>query len=145
MYLYQLIFRQGTLVHEIMHGIFVIPLCIILYSKTKSLRSLAIAVAVTFLLDLDHLIDYFYYHGFTFDIYRFFANNYFVGRISFVPLHAWEWLLLISFFAYKKGWKSIYAAIALGMFSHLLLDSINVGSFLFYSIIYRYSHIFLLQ
>lgn len=138
MYLYALIFRQGTLVHEIMHGIFVFPLLIILYSKTKSLRQVVIALLVTYLLDLDHLVDYFYYHGFTFDIYRFFANNYFVGHISFVPLHGWEWLAIVSYFASKKGWNSIYTPIAFGMFAHLLLDSINVGSFLFYSFIYRY-------
>lgn len=140
----QYIFHTGIVTHEIMHGLFFLPFGIYLYIKTKSVKHTFIALLVTYFLDIDHLVDYFYYNGLRFDLYTFLANRYFENKISFVPLHGWEWLAFVSFFAYKRGWKSIYIAVAMGMLAHLLLDSITVGSFLFYSIIYRLSLIFLI-
>jgi hypothetical protein len=41
-------------------------------------------------------------------------------------------------FAIKKGWNSYVTAFLMGYLVHLVWDAVNVGSFWFYSIVFRY-------
>ncbi len=144
--LIDIIFHHGLIWHEMEHFLFALPFAILLYCKIKSkkmaIRQVFILFLVAYFLDADHLFDYFLYYGFHFSSSDFFRLNYFTPHgISLVPFHAWEWIGILGYISYKKGWKSIWTSITLGMLSHLILDSFNVESVVFYSIIYRSIHL----
>ena len=124
--------------HELMHGVVALPLAYIIWRKTHAWKNVLILIAFTFLIDLDHLVDYFSYYGFSWHINEVITGEFYAQiRRTFVPLHAWEWAILIGVLAKLRGWKSYYTAILFGLLPHLIFDSIIVGSFIFYSIIYR--------
>lgn len=123
--------------HEIQHVLIAIPFAWYLWNKTKSPKAIILYFIISIGMDIDHLFDFFGYYGFTFDPALFFKLDYFDGPgRAFVPFHAWEWIL-VTFLLFKKTWKVIWLILMFGMLSHLILDSINVGSIIFYSIIYR--------
>ncbi len=124
--------------HELMHTIVVVPLLIVIWKKTENLKFVIVALLSAYLIDIDHLFDYWGFYGLGFNLVDFFKMNYFTGPgLAFVPFHAWEWLIILFYLSYKKGWKSYLTSITLGIFSHLILDAIAVGSVLFYFITYR--------
>ena len=123
---------------EFLHGAAALPFAYILWRKTHTWKNVLILFAVTFLIDLDHLVDYFSYYGFSWHINEVITGEFYQQiRRTFVPLHAWEWAILIGVLAKMRGWKSYYTVILFGLLPHLIFDSIIVGSFIFYSIIYR--------
>lgn len=131
--------ESGLFVDEIMHGVVTLPFVLLLYYKTKSIRFSLVPLFVTYLIDMDHWVDYYLYYGNHISLTKFLELDYFTfsGR-AIVPLHAWEWMLCFSALAYEqKKWKSVYVGIALGMLAHLIWDSHTVGSVAFYSILYR--------
>jgi len=132
---------SGTLsfvFQELAHGAAALPFAYILWRKTHSWKKVLILFAVTFLIDLDHLVDYFSYYGFSLHINEVITGEFYAqARRTFVPFHAWEWVILLGVLAKIRGWKSYYTAILFGLLPHLIFDSFIVGSFLFYSIIYR--------
>lgn len=133
----EFIISQRLLLHEIGHVIIALPFGYYLWKRSKSYSYLAIYFFVTVFMDIDHLFDYWRYYGFGFDPILFLGLGYFEGPgRAFVPFHAWEWII-ISLVLFKKLQKIIILTCALSMLSHLIWDSLNVGSVLFYSIIYR--------
>lgn len=123
---------------EIIHGIFAIPAAFFIWHKTKSIKRVCVLFLMVYLIDLDHLIDFWNYWGFNFDVRKFFDIAYFrLSSTAYVLLHAWEWVILLSFIALKRGWRSYYTVTALAIGSHLLYDMITVNSIVFYSIIFR--------
>lgn len=129
------------LFHEIMHGLLAVPMAYIVWKVTNNKGYVVLLFVVTYLIDLDHLIDYFFFKGqILFNLNEFLTSDYFkrVGHI-FVFLHGWEYVAIIGILSYIKKWNNIYLAIFLGLLIHLVWDSINVGSPLFYSIVYRAS------
>src|SRR4051812_4644602 len=129
MQVYNLLFHQALFPHEIMHGVFATVPAVFLYKKTHSLKLVSVLYLTSYFIDLDHLIDYIFYYGFSFHLSQMLDGNYFnLSGISYVLFHAWEWIVVLLLCAYKKGgWKTYYAAIALGITAHLVLDSLNVG------------------
>lgn len=133
----------GLIAHEILHGLVALPFMVIVWNKTKSYLCVLIVVLTAYFLDLDHLIDYFIFYGFQFSLSGFLSSKYFgLSNRAYVFFHAWEWFFILSLVSLKSGWKSYFTAFSLGLLSHLILDAINVKSFVFYSIIYRASHYF---
>lgn len=133
-----------VITHEVLHGFIALPFAILLYKKTHSLQLVIILYLVTYFIDLDHLVDYFILKGFVFNLYEFGTGTYFyLTDKTYEPFHAWEWIAILGIIGYKKGWKSVFTAISLGLLAHLILDSLSVGSFLFYSILYRISQGFI--
>ena len=129
---------ESLLIQEIFHGVFALPFAYILWKKTTSWKKGFLVIVLSYLIDLDHLLDYFSYYGLTFSLTRFLSADYFVAtKRAFVLLHAWEWAGLLSIFSWKRGWKSIFTLILFAMLPHLIYDTITVRSFEFYSIIYR--------
>ena len=131
--------QSGLFVDEIMHGVVTLPFVALLYYKTKSVKDSLIPLVVTYMIDMDHWVDYVLFYGWDISLAKFVAGDYFdlTGR-AVVPLHAWEWLFIVSLLARKKGkWKSVYTSLAFGVLAHLLWDSYTVGSVVFYSIIFR--------
>ncbi len=130
--------RENLFAHEIMHGIVALPFAILLWKKTKKKRLVVILFIVTYLMDLDHLIDYISFYGFDFSLSNFFGGNYFeITGKAYIPFHAWEWLIIFGVLGKLRGWKSKYTAVALGMLPHLVFDTIIWKHFLLYSITYR--------
>jgi len=124
--------------HELLHGAVALPFAYILWRNTHTWKNFLILFAVVFLIDLDHLVDYFSYYGFSWHINEVITGEFYMqARSSYVPLHAWEWAILLGVLAKIRGWKSYYTAILFGLLPHLIFDSFIVGSFLFYSIFYR--------
>ncbi|KKQ38105.1 MAG: hypothetical protein US53_C0001G0010 [Candidatus Woesebacteria bacterium GW2011_GWA1_37_7] len=126
------------ILQEMIHGIFAIPFAYIIFIKTRSLKSALFVILLTYLLDLDHLLDYFLYFGFKFNVFDFISASYFLNtKRAIVPFHAWEWTLLLFPLSYRKGWRSVFTILLFALIPHLIYDSLVVGSFVFYSIIYR--------
>ncbi len=135
----RLTLENGLLLHEIMHGLLTLPFVYYFWEKTGKYTIALIPLAIAYLLDLDHLVDYWAYYGVGFNFSDFIKMHYFegLGR-AVVPLHAFEWILLLLPFSVGKRKIIAVSAISVGLLVHLLWDSYNVGSIAFYSIIYRF-------
>lgn len=133
-------FHSGLLVNEIFHAAFSVPFAYIAYRKFGKHRYFFYILAFSYLIDLDHLVDYWIYYGFGFDPVRFVALGYFpVKGFAWVPIHAWEWVIAL-FLTYRYVYKKeIIYVLALGILGHLVWDVLSMQSVNFYSIIYRYS------
>ncbi len=97
-----------------------------------------------FLIDLDHLLEYFLVFGWHFNIYNFFDGHQFLtsGLIRLF-FHAWEYvpiLILIAWFFRKNLYaKTIVLVLASSGLVHLVSDVfINNYPWRNYSLIYRY-------
>ena len=80
-----------------------------------------------FLIDLDHLIDYFLAFGWNFRL-DYFLNGYqfFKYEKLYIAFHGWEYVfiaLILVLILKNKIAKTILLALAFGMFFHLSVDS----------------------
>lgn len=123
--------------HEILHGLFVIPGSIYIYYKTKSLKLVILAICITYFIDLDHLIDYFFYYGATFNLSDFLQGNQFVSDNAIIAFHGWEYSIVLYWALRFKNLKWVFLSILAGYLPHLLLDTISTGKIGLYSIFYR--------
>jgi hypothetical protein len=138
--------QSGLFLDEILHGLVAAPFAGLLYYKTKDWKFSLIPILVTYLIDMDHWVDYLLYYGGDISLRNFVAGEYFEKtNRAVVPLHAWEWLFFVGAIAIERGkWKSILTAISLGVLAHLLWDTHTIGSVAFYSILYRISNNFVI-
>ena len=96
------------------------------------------------LIDLDHLIDYFLAFGLSFNL-EYFAKGYQFLKSDkiYILFHGWEYVIILIVLAIwiikNKTAKSVFLALARGLFFHLSVDCItNDGAKIStYSIIYR--------
>lgn len=131
-------FHFSLFTHELLHGVFAAPLAYLIWRKTQSKKLVILVFLSAYLIDLDHLVDYFLYYGLIISPEKFFNGEHFdATQKAYVPLHGWEFLLPLVALSKLKGWNSVYTAILFGAVSHYVLDALTQGSFLFYSIIYR--------
>jgi hypothetical protein len=97
-----------------------------------------------FLIDLDHLLEYFLFYGWHFNFQYFIEGREFVLSDQIhLWFHAWEYVPIILLFAYlvrrRQALAAFLAALALGGLIHLASDClINDYSARNYSLIYRY-------
>ena len=105
-------------------------------------RSIAMAFASLLagtLIDLDHIIDYIYTHGYKTISYRNLieASRNYTYKKLFLFLHSYELLLLILLI-YLLSRKIIWLGIFIGLAQHLLLDQFfNPVRKLFYFLSFR--------
>lgn len=82
-------------------------------------------------MDLDHLIDYFYFKKtLAFNLTEFLSGLYFgQTQKAFIPLHAWEWViaLLVSYFLANRRY-GVVLFLALGIAAQLIYDTYDYGS-----------------
>lgn len=100
------------------------------------------AILGGFLVDIDHLFDYVLAFGLSFHPNYFFSGHMFVvSHKIYVPLHGWEWVIILGFVSYftkRKSYKYFLTALTLGLLSHLIWDQFsNHATTLGYSFIYR--------
>jgi hypothetical protein len=101
-----------------------------------------------FLIDLDHVLEYFMVFGARFNIVYFLESRQFLisDKIRLI-FHAWEYLPLLLFIAFlfrkKEGVKVALVTLAIAGSIHLVSDVfINNYYFRYYSIVYRYQQDF---
>lgn len=97
-----------------------------------------------FLIDLDHVLEYFIVYGPTFNLQYFLQSRQFLVSDKIrLYFHAWEYfpiLLILAFiFRKKNNLKLIFFTFAMAGAIHLVSDVfINGYYFKYYSLIYRY-------
>lgn len=123
-------------IHEIGHMLVYFLGVFLLYLLARnyfSAKNIILGLIFSIIIDIDHLVDYFNLRGFSFDVSDFLSSDYFKlsGKVI-VPLHAWEFvlLLLLFFMFFNKRDKvkhSYLLFVALGIGSHLLYDALYYG------------------
>lgn len=109
---------------------------------------LVVAISGGFLIDLDHLLEYFLVFGPQLNLTHFFQGREFLtSGLIHLWFHAWEWLALLAVLAWllakKRTVKIILLTLALAMAGHMISDSlINHYPFKFYSLSYRAAQYF---
>lgn len=96
----------------------------------KDRKSLIISLFFTFLggvlIDIDHFLDNFLSFGFDFNYDFFIKGEYFIiSNKAYIIFHAIEYVIisgLLSILSKNRKKKMIFASVALGMLSHILID-----------------------
>ena len=101
-------------------------------------------------VDFDHFIDYYLAFGFSWKL-DYFRNGYqfLMTDKIYVLFHAWEYVIILALIAFvvkNKIARSFIAAVALGLFFHLLTDVVvDDMPFRSYSLKYRIENNFELK
>lgn len=113
-----------------------------LFCKYKDIRLVIASFLTGFLIDLDHLFDYFYWAGLRFSLKEFFDPATYVvpTNKAFVLLHGWEFLPILFLLGMKleKKVPGLKYALTLPYLLHLIIDQIpHLNSPLAYFFAYR--------
>lgn len=110
------------------------------FKSYKRISGFAPALLSGFLVDLDHLIDYFIHKGLGFDLSNFISGrHYHETNTAFIFFHSWELVFLLGVLAYFSKKKHIWCPLILGLTLHLLWDYLtNPAHWYTYFIIARY-------
>ena len=134
----------GIYGHEFVHLALSLLVSFFLYRRYRNWKLIPLCLVFGFLVDVDHLFDYFLYFGTSANINNFFNVNSYVhasGKV-YVPLHGWEYII----FFYFAGWiiekkvkiAGLKWAIVLSYSAHLIFDHFSFPHHVLgYSIIYR--------
>jgi len=101
-----------------------------------------------FLIDLDHVLEYFFVFGFNFNLGRFLSGWQFLKSDTiYLIFHAWELVVILFLISYifkiKHQIKVFILILASAMAVHLFSDVlINHYPVKFYSFLYRYQEDF---
>ncbi|UCG35409.1 MAG: hypothetical protein JSW17_01005 [Candidatus Omnitrophota bacterium] len=123
-------------VHTLITGAF----ALLIYFKFERLDYVAFAVFGGIFIDLDHFLDYLLYFK-RFNLKQFLITPYGESKKAYILLHSWElvFILLITGFIFKYIHVLV---LGFGMALHLLVDTLQRGSFLLYCLAYRFRHKF---
>ena len=135
--------------HECIHLVASIIAAYLTYLITGSNLELALIFAIVggFLVDGDHILDYWLTFGFRFKLGHFLKGRQFkVSNRIIVLLHSYELALglgIVGVITPEAQWKTIFLALSLGLFSHLISDTyLNhirlPGSMLLYRIYHQF-------
>lgn len=97
-----------------------------------------------FLIDLDHLLEYFLFYGWHFNFQYFIEGREFVlSNQIHLWFHAWEYVPIVLLLAFvvrrRQAFAAFLVALAFGGFVHLASDClINNYPIRNYSLLYRY-------
>jgi len=119
------------------------------YLAGKYFRKLGLGIIIGFiggfLIDLDHVLEYFFVYGLNFNLIYFLQGRQFLisDQIQ-LWFHAWEYVIILLIFAYlfkkRNIVKAVLVTLALAIGVHLATDSIiNHYQPQFYSLSYRAS------
>lgn len=139
----------NLIAHECFHFLIGLIVSIFIFWQFASLKLVIVVFFVTFLIDLDHLTEFFIVYGFhPVQIFKSFRGNCFreAGKMT-IFFHSWEVLPLILFFGKKFQQWPLAITIVAAAIGHLLVDqlvySLAYGMSLFqYFLIYRAWHRF---
>ncbi len=96
-----------------------------LFAITKSWIISTSSLISGFLIDCDHVLDYFWGFRKRFRVKEFF-NDHYNGEIKFIMVifHSWELLVLLSICALLIGWNPWIIGITIGFTQHVVVDQI---------------------
>ena len=118
----------------------------VFYLATKSWQPAIGLFIGGVLIDLDHLIEFWYDNGLSFNIPGFFAySNKGINSRYFIFLHSYELLIVLLLFAHYSSFPWFIYGIIIGMAGHIIIDYVNIvknlryryNSFLIFSFIFR--------
>lgn len=103
----------------------------ILYFVFKSVPCFIISFAGGFLIDLDHVLDYYLHTGVNLKVANFF-KYYSSLRFEYLTVifHSFELLFLLWLAIYAFGLGSFWVALAVGFSQHMILDLVGNSKFL---------------
>ena len=130
---------MSLLLSELGHLLITLLIGLMLYRKFKTFIVFPAVFLTGFLLDVDHLVDYFLFYGLHFNLGRFLLERHFIDAGTvIVPLHGWEYIPLLVILGVKTHHKAFFYALAFGLLGHITWDlTHNQAHFLSYSILYR--------
>jgi hypothetical protein len=136
---------------ELIHLVLTLGVFVLFYWHYQDWQLIIPALFFGFLIDVDHLFDYFAYFGVNFSLVNFAkVNSYTVpaGKV-YVLLHGWEYVILFSLlgwlFENKLDVPGLAMIIMVSYLVHLVKDNFSsTHQPLAYSIIYRYLNHFTL-
>ena len=108
-----------TYVDLTLHLIFTLLLAWFFYKLKGGWLWPALAILGGVFIDLDHLIDYFLYFGWTFDLKAFFKHEYLASGRMYIIFHSVELAILVWALALVLPWA---IPVASGMTLHLIID-----------------------
>lgn len=121
-------FERFVVFHELLHFGVASVLSVFLFWKFHSLKIIMLVFLVTFLLDLDHLFDYFYFaHNLNFWEYFGKVDFFIRTQKSFVFAHSWELVIFLGAWGWFKK-LPVLIAISLAIAGHLLVDQFTYTS-----------------
>ena len=132
------------LIDELVHFSIALLIGLFFYWRHRRWELILAALIPGFLIDVDHLIDYFLWHGFTFDLRLFFDVDSYMetsGKV-YVLFHGWELIpvfwLLGQWLGKRSKIKDLSWAVSLAYFGHLFWDYLAFYRYpLNYSLIFR--------
>lgn len=128
------------------HIIATTPLAGLSFVFTKSLEASAGLVLGGILIDIDHLLEFWYDRGFSLNMRDFFSfGNNGAATHFFILLHSYEFFFLLLAARRFMPVSFFWEGIAVGLAVHILLDYINIVarlqykwySFILFSFIFR--------
>ena len=111
-----------TLRNEISHLVVSLTTSIIIFLIFRRVDYSISSFVISFFVDADHWLDYFYVEGFKINLRTFFSGEYFGRRKKVLVLfHAWEYvtILLVAYLFFKE---TVFLIIALSLSVHYLVD-----------------------
>ncbi|MGB2662017.1 MAG: hypothetical protein WBD04_06505 [Candidatus Omnitrophota bacterium] len=126
-----------TYVDLALHAVFTLLLAWFFYRLTGGWLWPALAVLGGIFIDVDHLIDYFLYYGYRFNLKDFIAYNYMASGKIYIVFHSIELITVIWIFSLVFSWA---IPLASGMTLHILIDAFfsHRTTPLFLFLIYRW-------
>ncbi len=136
-------------IHLSIHFLLAVLVGYLCGSVFKQVRlGVVVGIMGGFLIDLDHVLEYFLVFGSTLNLQYFFESRQFlISEKIRLYFHAWEYapilLLLAWIFKSKERLKLIFITLAFSGSIHLISDVfINQFYFRYYSLSYRYQQDF---
>lgn len=116
---------NGLFLHELIHLLPVIPISLFVYWRFRSLKPVLAVFLATYLIDLDHLFDYWHFIG-RVDFWQYFLDFDFweKSQKAYVLAHSWELAGILGVWGWLRH-RPMILAIALAIAGHLLVDQIS--------------------
>ena len=109
------------------HVISSLPLALASYMFAHSLSAAAGVLIGGVLIDVDHVVEFWYDRGISFNVHSFFSYAQSgVNSRFFVIFHSIELLFLMALCVCSDYESFLFRGIVIGMALHLLLDYINI-------------------
>ncbi len=111
--------------HEAIHFLIAIFISSLFYWKFRTKKIILIIFIATFLIDLDHLFDYFYFAGdLKFWIYFSKIDFFNATQKVFVPLHSWELVFFLGLYGRLRN-NSLLLGASAAIAGHLFIDQFS--------------------
>ncbi len=130
--------RKSLVLDLAAHVVLTSALSCFFYFSTGRPGQAALCILGGLFIDVDHFIDHFLYHGWTFSLKEFLYHSHLDSGKIYIVFHSWELVILLWGVSFMVSWLLPLAA---GMTLHLAVDQVLcTRSKLFYFLAYRWYH-----